>query len=137
MGARLAPLQVGVGTPGGIETVESVNKPQCLSSFDLNTTQGQLDAARLRSWFGGPAGAFPTAMPGGCMTLSNDVLIVYVWGTMFPLKRPPHRANESAAVDGSMADRSQPNRLSLDACFRAFVGAVIYVDRGDPWPLPL
>ena len=35
-----------------------------LSNFDLNTTQGQRDAARLRSSSGGPAGAFLTAIPG-------------------------------------------------------------------------
>ena len=44
-----------------------------LSSFDLDTTQGQRDAARLRSSYGGPAGAFLTAIPGGRMTLACSV----------------------------------------------------------------
>ena len=44
-----------------------------LSSFDLDTTQGQRDAARLRSSSGGPAGAFLTAIPGGRITHGNDM----------------------------------------------------------------
>ena len=47
-----------------------------LSSFNLNTTHWQRDAAKLRSSSGGPAGAFPTAYPGGCMTLGNNM---FVW----------------------------------------------------------
>ena len=50
-----------------------------LSSFDLNTTQGQRDTARLRRSSGGPAGAFMTAIPGGRMTLGNDMFVVSVW----------------------------------------------------------
>ena len=50
-----------------------------LSSFDLDTTQGQRDAARLRSSSGGPAGAFLTAIPGGRMTVGNDMFVVSVW----------------------------------------------------------
>ena len=49
-----------------------------LSSFDLNTTEGQRDAARLRSSSGGPAWAFQTAIPGGRMTIGNDI-VVSVW----------------------------------------------------------
>ena len=50
-----------------------------LSSFDLNTTQGQRDAAKLSSSSGGHAGAFLIAIPGGRMTLGNDMFIVSVW----------------------------------------------------------
>ena len=50
-----------------------------LSSFDLNTTQGQRDAARLRRLSKGPAGAFLPAIPGGCMTLGNDMFVMSVW----------------------------------------------------------
>ena len=50
-----------------------------LSSFDLDTTQGRRDAARLRSSSGGPAEAFLTAIPGGRMTLGNDMFVVSVW----------------------------------------------------------
>ena len=50
-----------------------------LSSFHLDTTQGQRDAARLRRSSGGPAGAFLTAIPGGRMTLGNDMFVVSVW----------------------------------------------------------
>ena len=50
-----------------------------LSSFDLDTTQAQRDAARLRSSSGGPAGAFLTAIPSGRMTLGNDMFVVSVW----------------------------------------------------------
>ena len=50
-----------------------------LSGFDLNTTQGHPDAARLRSASGRPAKAFLTAVPGGRMTLGNDVFVVSVW----------------------------------------------------------
>ena len=50
-----------------------------LSSFDLNTTQGQRDAAKLSSSSGGHAGAFLIAIPGGRMTLYNDMFVVSVW----------------------------------------------------------
>ena len=49
-----------------------------LSSFALNTTQGQCGAVRLRSSSGGPTGAFLTAIPGGRMLLGNDLLVVLV-----------------------------------------------------------
>ena len=49
------------------------------SGFDLNTTQEQRDAARLRSSSEGPAGAFMIASPGGRMTHGNDMLDVSVW----------------------------------------------------------
>ena len=52
---------------------------EMLSSFNQNTTQGQRDVARLRSSSGGPAGAFPTAIPGGRMTLCNEMFVVSVW----------------------------------------------------------
>ena len=68
-----------------------------LPSFDLNTTQGQRDAARLRSSSGGLAGAFLTAIPGGRMTLAATTcslcLCGTAWGATFPLTCPPRRAN--------------------------------------------
>ena len=65
---------------------------------DLNTTQGQRDAARLRSSSGGPPRAFVTAILGGRMTLrvGNDMFIVSVWhrlGHHVPATVPPSRAN--------------------------------------------
>ena len=73
-----------------------------LSSFDLDTTQGQRDAARLRSSSGGPAGAFLTAIPGGRMTLGNDMIVVSVWhrlGHYVPDDvGPPRRANAVQAL---------------------------------------
>ena len=50
-----------------------------LSSFGFDTTQGQHDAARLRSSSGGSAWAFLTAIPGGRMTITNDMFVVSVW----------------------------------------------------------
>ena len=50
-----------------------------LSSFDLDTTQGQRGAARLRSLSGWPSGSFLTTIPGGRMTLGNDMFVVSVW----------------------------------------------------------
>ena len=67
-----------------------------LLSFDLNTTQGNPEAARLHGSSGGPAGTFLTAIPVGRMTLGNDIFEVSVWhhlGPAFPLKWPPCRAN--------------------------------------------
>ena len=68
-----------------------------LSSFYVDTTQGQRDAARLRSSFGGPAGAFLTAILGGRITLCNGIFVVYVWhrlGHHVPADvAPPRRAN--------------------------------------------
>ena len=63
-----------------------------LSSFNLDITQGQRDAARLRSSSGGPAGAFLTAIPGGRMKLGNDMFVVSVWhrrGHHDPADMPP------------------------------------------------
>ena len=80
-----------------------------LSSFDLNTTQGQRDAARHRSSSGGLAGAFLTAIPGGRMTLGNDMSVVSLWhrrGPMFPPTWPPPpckcRAGVAAEADHAM-----------------------------------
>ena len=42
-------------------------------------TQEQRDTTRLRSSSGRPTGFFLTAIPGGCMTLSNDMFVVSVW----------------------------------------------------------
>ena len=71
------------GLLGAQELMPSKGEDAChadmLSSFDLNTTQGQRCAAKLHSSSGGPAGAFLTAIPGGRMTLCNDMLFVSVW----------------------------------------------------------
>ena len=72
-----------------------------LSSFDLDTTQGQRDAARLCSSSGGPAGAFLTAIPGDRMTLGNISLLFLcgtAWGTTVPLTWPPCRATAEQAL---------------------------------------
>ena len=73
-----------------------------LSSFDLKTTQGQCDAARLRCSFRGPAAAFLTAIPGGRMTLGNDMFVVSLWhrlGHHVPADvAPPRRANAVQAL---------------------------------------
>ena len=50
-----------------------------LSGFDLNTTQRQYDAARLRISAGGPVGASLTAIPGGRVTLGMGMFVVSVW----------------------------------------------------------
>ena len=52
-----------------------------LSGFDLNTTQGQRNATRLRSSSGRPAGAFPTAAPGG-RTFGNYMFVASVWNRL-------------------------------------------------------
>ena len=80
-----------------------------LSSFDLDTNQGQRDAARLRSSSGGPAGAFLTAIPGARMTLGNDMFVVSVWhrlGHHVPAEVAPPpckcRAGVAAEADHAM-----------------------------------
>ena len=72
------------------------------SSFDLDTTQGQRDAARLRRSSGGPAGAFLTASPGGRMTLGDDMFVVSVWyhlGHLVPadVAAPPDQCSAGIA----------------------------------------
>ena len=49
------------------------------SGFVFNTTQGQGHAGRLRGSVGRPVGAYLTAIPGGRMTLGNDMLLVSIW----------------------------------------------------------
>ena len=69
-----------------------------LSSFDLNHTR---DAARLRRLSGGRAGAFPTAIPGGRMTLGNDKFLVSMWhrlGHHVPTGVAPAPCNCSAGA---------------------------------------
>ena len=77
-----------------------------LPSFDLDTTLGQRNAARLRSSSGGPDGAFLTAIPGGRMTLGNDMFVVSVWHHV-PADVAPMpcncRAGIAAEVDHAMA----------------------------------
>ena len=86
-----------------------------LSSFDLDTTQGQRDADRLRacgvrSSSGGPAGAFLSAIPGGRMTLGNDMLVVSVWhrlGHHVPadVAPPPCKCSAGVAAEADHARR--------------------------------
>ena len=69
-----------------------------LSSFNLNTTQGQHGPARLRSSPEGPAGAFQNAIPGNCImtAFGNDMVVVSVWhrlGHHVPADVAPRRAN--------------------------------------------
>ena len=79
-----------------------------LSSFDLDTTQGQRNAARLRSSSGGPAGAFLTAIPGGRMTLGNDMFVVSGWhrlGHHVPadVAPPPCKCSAGVAAEADHA----------------------------------
>ena len=81
-----------------------------LSSFDLDTTQWQRDADRLRSSSGGPAGAFLSAIPGGRMTLGNDMLVVSVWhrlGHHVPadVAPPPCKCSAGVAAEADHARR--------------------------------
>ena len=73
----------GPGLPGAQQLVRRKGDDAChadmLFSFNLNTTQGQHDAARLRSSPGGPVWAFLIANPGGRITLGNDMFVVSVW----------------------------------------------------------
>ena len=72
-----------------------------LSGFDLNTTQGQRDAARLRSSSGGPAGAFLTDITGDRMAFGNDMFVVSVWhrlGHQVPADVAPPPCTCSAGV---------------------------------------
>ena len=123
-----------------------------LSSFDLDTTQGQRDAvaARLRSWSGGPAGAFLTAIPGGRMTLGNDMFVVSVWhrlGRHGPADVPPPpykcRADIAAEADHAMvcekvAKMTQMRHDNLANALRLVVAAYSYQSAAEPryrpWP---
>ena len=75
---------------------------QCCQASTSTQPRGQRDAARLRSSTGGPAGAFLTAIPGGHMTLGNDMVIVSVClclGHYVPADvGPPRRANAVQAL---------------------------------------
>ena len=79
-----------------------------LSSFDLDTTQGQRDAASLRSSSGGSAGAFLSAIPGGRMALGIGMFIVSVWhrlGHHVPadLAPPPCKCRAGVAAEADHA----------------------------------
>ena len=99
-------LDSGNGLLGAQQLVTRNRDDAChadmLSSFDLDTTQGQHDAATHRSSSGGPAGAFLIAIPGGRTTLGNYVFVVLVgslcgcgtaWCTVLPPTWPPRREN--------------------------------------------
>ena len=62
--------------------------------------QGQRDAARLCSSSGGPAGAFPTAIPGGRMTLGNNMFGVSVWHRLGHHVPQSRRCCRSRSCDG-------------------------------------
>ena len=106
-----------------------------LSSFDLDNIQGQRDAAWLRGSSGGPAGAFLTAIPGGRMTLGNDMFIVSVWhrlGHRVPadVAPPPckSRAGVAAEADhamdcGKVAKMTQLRHDNLENALRLVVSA--------------
>ena len=69
-----------------------------LSSFNLNTTQGQHGPARLRSSPERPAKVFQNAIPGNCImtAFGNDMVVVSVWhrlGHHVPADVAPRRAN--------------------------------------------
>ena len=79
-----------------------------LSSFDLDATQGQRDAAWLCSSSGAPAGAFLTAIPGGRMTLGNAMFVVSVWhrlGHLVPadVAPPPCKCSAGVAAEADHA----------------------------------
>ena len=79
-----------------------------LSSFDLDTTQGQPDAAMLRSSLGGPAGAILTAILGGRMTLCNDMFVFSVWHRLghhipFVVALPPCKSSAGISAETDYA----------------------------------
>ena len=88
-----------------------------LSSSNLNSTQGQRNAARLRSSFGGPAGAFVTAIPGGCMTLGNAMFVVSVWhrlGHHVPadVAPPPCKCSAGVAAEALAIVREEVAKMT-------------------------
>ena len=118
--------------------------PDMLSSFDLDTTQGQRDAARLRSSSGGSAGAFLTAIPGGRMTLGNDMFVVSAWHrlghhvpadvALLPCKC---RAGIAAKADHAMvcekvAKMTQMRHDNLANALRLVVSACSYQSEAEP-----
>ena len=117
-----------------------------LSGFNLDTTQGQRDAARLRSSFGGPAGAFLTAIPGGRMSLGDNMFVVSVWhrlGHHVPADVAPPPCNCSAGVateaDHAMvcekvAKMTQMRHDSLANALRLVVSACSCRSATGPWP---
>ena len=50
-----------------------------LARLDLSTPAGERAAALIRSSSGGPASAFFTALPGGPLTIGNDMYVMAVW----------------------------------------------------------
>ena len=117
-----------------------------LSSFDLSTTQGQRDAvaARLRSWSGGPAGAFLIAIPGGRMTLGNDMFVVSVWHRMghhvpADVPPPPYKFREHIAAEADhavvcekVAKMTQMRHDNLANALRLVVSAYSYQSAAEP-----
>ena len=106
-----------------------------MSSFDLNTTQGQRDGARLCISSGGPAGAFLPTIPGGRMTLGNDMFVVSVWHRLghhvtADVAPPPCkcRASVAATADHAMvcekvAKMTQMRHDKLENALRLVVSA--------------
>ena len=115
-----------------------------LSSFDLDTTQGQCDAARSRSSSGGPTGAFLTAIPGGRMTLGNEMFNVSVWqrlGHHVPADVAPSpckcRAGVAAKADhamvcGKIAKMTQIRHDDLANALRLVVSACSCQSAAEP-----
>ena len=115
-----------------------------VSSFDLDTTQGQCEAARLRSSSGGPSGASLTAIPGGCMTLGNDMFVVSVWHRLghhgpADVAPPPWKfsAGVAAEVDHTMvceklARMAQMRHDNLANALRLVVSACSYLSAAEP-----
>ena len=72
-----------------------------LAATDTSSLAGQQEVARIRSSSGGPAGAFLTALPGGHMTMDDDMFVVAVWhrlGVRVPADVPHVPCKCSAGV---------------------------------------
>ena len=72
-----------------------------LQGIDLDTPAGRREAAWLRSASGGPAGAFLSALPGGVLTMGDDMFVLAVWHRLrfrVPTDVPPPPCKCSAGV---------------------------------------
>ena len=72
------------------------------------TLAGRQEAARILSSSGGPAGAFLTALPGGHMTMDDDMFVVAVWhrlGIRVPTDMPsvPCQCSPEVAAEADHA----------------------------------
>ena len=114
-----------------------------LSSFDLDTTQGQRGAARLRSSSGGPDAAFLTTIPSGRMTLGNGMFVVCVAPpgarrhrnlAPLPCKMQSRRAAEAdhAMVYEKVAKMTQMRHDNLENALRMVVSACSCQSAAEP-----